>query len=739
MKTLVAILVFLLVNPFRVSAEVVFSADFEDGQALAQTGEFLFRNEPVRRVDQTSAPDLALGDRVLLIDRETDQEYGLSFTLELASAIALAGDGAAFSFDYAVRRTNGASKTLLVTGWDTFGAPVFQIVLGDDNAFGNGQSDRQRPGYATSTGGATVLPAPNTPGSYRWGSDTTDDGFFDISKDAHISITVRESGWDLRMVYQGGANYSTLNLPTFDGLAHTDLERITVTNAEGTNFGGYWDNVLVEGEAIVALPSATQSIDIDTASQGRTIERWGYDIKQGGKAESLTPGRAQQLFVEDGFDLLRLPIWGDAGHPAHPEAGVVVESYYTATLSAIANARAANPGTLLFASKKLDGDESFPVWVKDADGDGFDDGNGIVPEKYAIMLADFLRYFESQGVSIHLLGIDNEERFNEGQITPQKHKETIDALRAIAADDPNLRVPQIIGTEDFDPQPDWVRELNENGWGDRADVFGTHYYRHRPFSRLADMAAQAGDKEFWNTEVHWDNLEPRDLMNEAEAALATFFDCTDLGMTGFSWWSYRRNEFKGGMQRALVNSTHDARPVPANDFDGVSSPEGSFITRAYRRGDTLYLWAINNHPSTDVSHQLILPAARNPSGPVTFTRWMELATFDGVAARSVSGEVWLAFPHRSITLLTIPIGPAEPQFKILQAARLFGGSWFLEFRVPQPGQPYHLQTSPALSEFTAIPRSTFVPDRNPYSLIVDGTVLGDSDRLFLRIASGAAP
>ncbi len=97
MKTLIPLFLALLL-PSANRADVVFLADLEDGEAAAQVGEILFRNDPVRRVDQTSSPDPKLGDHVLLIDRETDQEYALSFTIELSSPIDLRGAGASFSY-----------------------------------------------------------------------------------------------------------------------------------------------------------------------------------------------------------------------------------------------------------------------------------------------------------------------------------------------------------------------------------------------------------------------------------------------------------------------------------------------------------------------------------------------------------------------------------------------------------------------------------------------------------------
>ncbi len=58
----------------------------------------------------------------------------------------------------------------------------------------------------------------------------------------------------------------------------------------------------------------------------------------------------------------------------------------------------------------------------------------MIPEQYAIMLADFISYMKEKGIIIDVLGIDNEENFNEGNITPKKHIQIIDKLRVLATE-----------------------------------------------------------------------------------------------------------------------------------------------------------------------------------------------------------------------------------------------------------------------------------------------------------------
>jgi hypothetical protein len=335
------------------------------------------------------------------------------------------------------------------------------------------------------------------------------------------------------------------------------------------------------------------------------------------------------------------------------------------------------------------------------------------------------------------LGIDNEELYNEGGITPAKHAATIAALRRLSTQAPTFSIPKLIGAEDFNPAPGWVADLNAAGWGDTADLFGTHYYKFRPRSSLAAMAAQTAPKDLWNSEVHWDNLNPRDELNEAEAALATFFDCTDLGLNGFSWWSYRRLGFRGEMRRALTTSTHHAHPVATVDADGVDVVNGTLITRAYLRGDILFLWAVNNHPALDQPLQGIRPDHGGISGPASFTRWTDLGIHEGVLPVSPAGTIDLAMPRRSITLLSIPVTPAPCAFRILSIDWEPGRPAGLVVQCPELGRPYHVQVSENLTTFMPIPGSTFTPGQHPFPLQVHDP--GAAAGSYLRIAEGPAP
>lgn len=67
--------------------------------------------------------------------------------------------------------------------------------------------------------------------------------------------------------------------------------------------------------------------------------------------------KANDLFVDDDCDGLRISILGNANRPAHPSEGVIVSSYYQNLLKSIKRVQEARGSKelIIFASKKLEG------------------------------------------------------------------------------------------------------------------------------------------------------------------------------------------------------------------------------------------------------------------------------------------------------------------------------------------------------------------------------------------------
>jgi len=189
----------------------------------------------------TGGAEPTLGNNVVLLDQNTTT---LDLTLSLTETSTLAdGNTVSVDFDVAARRTNGNSKTIYVDAMDSNGNIVTRFVLGDFNAFGNAASDRQRPGYATVGEGNLTFGAP--PGAYWWGGDSSP-AEFDATRDAHMSLTIRESSFDFSTTNRNGISFSATGVSNYGGGSIADIAEMKLTSF-GTSYGMYFDNLKVEG------------------------------------------------------------------------------------------------------------------------------------------------------------------------------------------------------------------------------------------------------------------------------------------------------------------------------------------------------------------------------------------------------------------------------------------------------------------------------------------------------------
>lgn len=462
------------------------------------------------------------------------------------------------------------------------------------------------------------------------------------------------------------------------------ITAVTCTLAPGvsiypqpSSFLGQWDyeeNVLLQSGAqkrtfVIRLSDYTvPEIEPDATisprqSFGRVTKYHFYDLKQGSKA--ITDEAARVMFQEQGLNGVRIPIYGDASHGGHPQAGSVEASVYAHILSSVNSARNAygKDDFVIFASKKLDGKNSFPDWVKDGSGT-------VSAQPYAQMLVDFLLFMKEQGIEVDVLGIDNEINFNEGNITASKYKNIVDEVRRLAAEK-GCKVPLMIGPERYNPQGNtndsWINALFENGWEDRMDIYGTHYYpKHHTesyFNKLKYEVNLSGEREFWATEPHWDNDDAAkaDLLYAADQAMCAFWDQTDLGMDAFMWWSYswQGGDLRGNLMRALSLPMVGAQPIAVKDHDGEGTMDlTKFQTRAFIRGTEVNLYVINVTPLTDATGGTAYTDYRfgldtgEIDGEVNCTQWTDESPVEGVSSKAevLNETVFeLSIPKRSIT------------------------------------------------------------------------------------------
>lgn len=398
---------------------------------------------------------------------------------------------------------------------------------------------------------------------------------------------------------------------------------------------------------------------------GRVIKNFFLDLKAnlGGVGSDKA---ANDFFVLDGMNGVRIPVLGSSDRPTHPSAGVVDDSggYYTRLINSVNRAKKArgNNEFIIFASKKLNAKESFPDWVKDA--------NGVIPEQYAIMLADFITYMKEKGIIIDVLGIDNEENFNEGNITPKKHIQIVDRLKALAAEK-GFKMPLIAGPERYQPMGDvdnsWMKLfVAENRW-DCLDIYGMHYYpKHRAIvDKLEYEFSLIGERPFWATEPHWDAKDgENDMLDYAETAICALWDQTDLGMDGFMWWNYKRaGDLRGNLMRIISVPIKNARPVVMDDHDGRDTKEKYKLqTRAFRKGNVISVYVINMCSKDDMVaakayQDYVFGLERGMiDGEVDYIQWTDDTPVEGMEGKaSIVDErnFSLTLPIRSITYFQI--------------------------------------------------------------------------------------
>ncbi len=352
------------------------------------------------------------------------------------------------------------------------------------------------------------------------------------------------------------------------------------------------------GVAGTSFAETSGDVVISLDHKGKQIDRFFYDFKSPGAPKKFVRnGWAKTLLNDYGFNGIRTSIYGTAKKPAHPHPGTVLEEYYAPEALGLKLAKTLNPDLVIFASKKLEGTDSFPNWTKDE--------RGVIPEKYAVMIVDYLEYMKREGLEVDVLGIDNERRFNEGKIMPGMHREVVLELRRLTAKR-DLKMPLIIGHEDYAMgRNNWMASFDAMDC-DTMDIFGAHYYpRQRVLDRLMSDLEYAGDREKWHTELHWDSHgHPEGSADSLETAVCSFlalWDCVDNGMNGLMWWDFcpprtRRSHLMHMASVPLVN----AWPVKVVDPDGSGTVDlNQLHTRAFLQGDTLTVYALNLDPTKE--------------------------------------------------------------------------------------------------------------------------------------------
>lgn len=404
----------------------------------------------------------------------------------------------------------------------------------------------------------------------------------------------------------------------------------------------------------------------------RKISKFFLDIKMNASAVGGTK-KATAYFVTDNMNGIRMSIYGDDSHPAHPSEGVIIDSYYTSMIASVNRAKTARGDNefIIFASKKLDGKNSFPDWVMASSGVGVD------YEKYTQLLVDYILYMEEQDIIIDVLGIDNEYEWNEGYITAYRHSLIVKLLREKSVEY-GFKMPLIVGPERYEPQGDvtggWMKTMFANNYDTTLDIYGMHHYpqyRSSYYDKLVYELELKGDREFWATEPHWDDNSAAnaDMLDHSELAICTFWDQIDLGMDMFCWWDYNYDDLetqRGSLMREVSVPLLYSQPITVDDVDGREIFDtGKLQTRAFRNGNTINLFVINMTPIEDKEsgtsykdYEFLLMGYNIDGAEVECMQWSDesATTGDVYTTEVLYNRMFKAdIPVRSITRFTFDI------------------------------------------------------------------------------------
>ena len=439
---------------------------------------------------------------------------------------------------------------------------------------------------------------------------------------------------------------------------------------------------------------------------GRYIKHLFFDLKYS-QVSLNDESNAKQQFGVDMLDGVRIPIHGNGAngeYTGHNGPGMddIKADDYKKLISSVKNALKYNPDLMVFAGKKLSGETSFPDWMKE--------GNSINADKYVEMLISYLKYMKANGITVHVLGIDNEPEYSRGNIDAAKYIEIVEKLKKRITDE-GLYVPRFIAPERFSPQgftPNTFMyklfELDEDC--STMDIYGTHYYpRHHTYKAnqklISDVtAAMNRNMEIWATEPHWGSHQNeefgRDMLGHSKMAMCTLFDHTDIGVDNIMWWDYpnKITNLRASLIRELSLAVHNSQPIKVVDHDGeailhdnpadyTTNWKGTnwavnndpvfnenLHTRAFIRNDgEVNLFVINvkyndeirnefndnNGPGKLFNDYVFNVKDGIIDGEVKYTQWTDDSEFTGIhsiANKTSDNEFTIDIPIRSITKIT---------------------------------------------------------------------------------------
>lgn len=360
---------------------------------------------------------------------------------------------------------------------------------------------------------------------------------------------------------------------------------------------------------------------------GVVTDKFFYDIKNEGA--SVSNDVLTELFYKQDMNGIRTPVFGqvdeDGNYVGHKGLGAenVIKEDYERSINAILMAKSIKPNLIVFASRKSSQDNQPGFIFTSGNPNNLQD---LDTEKYSEMWMDYLRYVKTKGITVDVIGLDNE---NSLAFTAQKYKTVVETLKAKIEkenldNNTGLKIPKFIAPEYWTPRggdSDAVLNnlLKPGGIDTNAetvDIYGTHFYpEHHAWDAhyyklnydLTEIIHPFNQKfsdrpiEFWATEPHWDNHDTakEDLIGYARMAMCCLWDYTDLGMNAFMWWGYPTSvtDLRSSLMHDLSSVVYKSQPIRMEDHDGIDLLANDSKYSPVRFDESDKYNKVNNYPT----------------------------------------------------------------------------------------------------------------------------------------------
>jgi len=404
-------------------------------------------------------------------------------------------------------------------------------------------------------------------------------------------------------------------------------------------------------DAAVQPVSDRQRITIRPLTQRQKIDTWGLDLKNRAQVGQFAenPAYARRVVADHRLNVVRITIRADA--KAVDGSGHLIEAYYADMIGAVRNVRLGNVKVRILASRRTITDcpgyhdTRCPDFAPSLKVDG-----QVSTARYGRLVVEYLLFLRRSGLVVNYLSLDNEPPNNEGHLDPHRFAEVAGVVRRNYP----YPMPALAGNDNVYADSRWLQAAP-----DSVQIASSHsnsrwYPDQSPVMRRFAAVAKQRGMRLWNTEMHWNDNTPKAVYVNAAKALLTFFDHTDAGYSGFFWWGWQQDGDKGLLWRAYVRSTIGARPIMVTDQDGTAAARGALVTRAYRSGNTVFLWVLNDTARTVWNQRIFGSQSYRPTLNVWHQRGTSLVHTQQVAQRMNDRPAFSFGPH-TISMVSLAV------------------------------------------------------------------------------------